>query len=204
MTQYPFILSTTVSAKAGDIQPVRFAVSQDSVYPTYGEHGLKNLDTLEPNQYRNQQGVRFPGTYRFVLLRNDKKDDEMEGNRTDHAGYSEGYKYEGGNRVQSPTNPGAIIYRGQPMGELTGTVSLVNKWEHVGFSSPGLSQGGWKWLEEQLAPKLVSFVKDNKEAMRQHTLKALEERMAKEYEAALANLNKQREAFAEIMATLRG
>ena len=145
MNPHAFILTPPpLSAKRGDSQPLAFSIYQHRPFPSITGYGGRlqwtNLDTLSPNQYQNQTGPHLPTTFTLHQLRSDLLN--VCGDRRDHAGYN--------------GNPGAIVYRGQSLGELSATVQLAGAWEHVRWNVTGAAA---KWLADSLDQWLIDTIK---------------------------------------------
>jgi hypothetical protein len=175
---YPLIVDVKVSAKKGDVQNARFGIIQSVPHPdattTQGSLTWRNLETLDPNTYCNHAGPHLPPIYRVVLLRNDTE--EYVDNRTDYAGFKEHPAY---NKPQTPPNPGTLVFRGEDMGEITGTIRLKGSSYPEGLSfQTSANSSAEKWLHQQVSDKLIEAVKARQQPLRDHAFARLAERFA--------------------------
>lgn len=195
---YPVIVSATLSAKKGDAQPVRVAVWQSIPFPCAKAEGAfpswSNMDTLDPNNYRNPDGVRIPNLYRFALV---KDGADFEDNMTDYAGYCL-------DRRAGTVVPGGLTYRGQPVGEVCGTYDARPHYAGgVNFSryndgTPSLRQ----WLTEALTPILREAITANADTLRKHALDNIRQRFAEQVAGIRAAADKLEAEASAILATL--
>ncbi len=194
---YHTIATGSASAKKGDAQPFRFAVNQSIPYPRFTDGGLDNLETLNPNKYRNHGGVRLSSEYVAYMLSSEYTEANHTGNRQDHAGY----KHYQSDKV----NPGTFQYRGADLGELTATVQLADcgRWEGVQWNGTGLTDGVRKWLNEQVAPVLLRHVKDHKATLRKLAIEALCERFTAQAISAMETVKRCKAEAAAIIDTLK-
>ena len=188
---YHLIIPLTVSAKKGDTQQARFGVTMSRPYPRITTHGLDNLDNLDPNEYRNRDGVRLADSYHVFQLSPSYSPETHKGDRTDHAGYD--------------GNGGALQFRGKDLGELVGRAELRPKGNYTSYITwrGGFPTSTVAWLDEQVGAPILAAIRANRASIRARTISELVthgEEMAAE---ALQNIAECSKAYQGIIDALR-
>lgn len=124
--------------------------------------------------------------YGAVLLREGWTPETALDNRKDHAGY----KWFDYNEPMQVT-PGAIVYRGKSLGETqaemrSGRDGFVS-FRVRGFDTPTDSERNF--LQEQVAPKLLDFVRDNAASLKAEVVQEIKARFASEISEARKCIN---------------
>ena len=200
--KYKHIASFTVSTKKGHTQDTRWAVWQSSPYPSLSKYHTWENDGGLNDRYETPQ---LEKEYVCALLRSDFAPETAKDNRTDYAGFNEGYKYEGGVRFNVPENPGTIVLRGCSLGELR--LTIKPDWQYGtdiqvrGYGGSG-SRFERDWITDNIKPHLLAYIKANEASLKTEATERLKASVESTLVDAERQLSKARETMMAKLAKL--
>lgn len=171
-----FITTINVFPKKDETFLTRWLITQDIPYPCIGSNGSSiqwdNLGGLKANYGIKAQGI---GERYYCYLLTPTGDIPESYNRTHFAGYKH---QPGGYGTPEVINPGAIVYRGRDMGEMS--VNFMGNPEYpdikvTGSDSP--TAGERDFIKRQLVPFLAEFIATNHAGLREQAIERIKERM---------------------------
>jgi hypothetical protein len=169
ITPLGIIVPAAATLKQGHIWSGSFIVSRRLYSPSLDRH----------LQWENTVDLPKAAEYTATILSSDKAVQDLRGDRTDLAGY---IKY-----GTTERNPGAIVYRGNDLGETTATInSRWISWEINGRNRPTPAVD--TWLSAQFNALLLATIAEHAEKLRAIAvdhLRAGMERNVKEMRNAL-------------------
>lgn len=181
-----FITTINVFPKKEETFLTRWLITQDIPYPCIGNIG-SSIQWNNLGGLKGQFGNKAPGIGEkyYCYLLTPTGDIPESYNRTHFAGYKH---QPGGYGTPEVINPGAIVYRGRSMGEMS--VSFMGNPEYpdikvMGSNSP--TPGERDFIKWQIVPLLTEFIATNRDGMREQVIERIKERMR----AATAEARKQ-------------
>jgi hypothetical protein len=200
------ILPVSLSAKKGDAQAFFLGIRQDVPSPSIASHvgrDWQGLESMNPNTYTNEQGVRLLPTFSGYLLWRGRG---LAQNNTDLAGWS--HDAVEGKRIVRPSP----MFRGQACGAVKLTFSLetenIGRANHNGREGFGLdvscegSAAARDWLREALAPVFLEAIRANREELHRAALETVRESFRCAVEELRAAADKREKEAADIMARI--
>jgi hypothetical protein len=204
----PHIAKITVSAKKGHSQVTRWLVTQDRPHPRIGNrHGgleWENGEKLVGVHKNHSEAPTIGTTYRCHLLRSDIDVANLTGDRTDHAGYDSGSKWDesGRHRVTNPA-PGTIELRGKSLGELLVIFGNNPHWPDIRQNVSGNpTPAEREWLNVNIIPQLRAYIDTNTSSLKFEAVDALKADVAKRLEIARDEIDKAEKEIRNAIAKL--
>lgn len=187
------ILPLPLSSKKGDHQQYWVSVEQDVPCPSIAPHASDwgNMETLNPQIYRNSEGVRLPNTYHGYIL---WRGEALEHNNTDLAGwvtYPE--------RILRPSP----VWRGKAVGEVRYSVGMPFYSRCVSVRT-NADKSAEKWLTAAIEAVVLPAINKHKAHLRTVALEMLRNRFADQIRDMRKNCDKLESVAASIMQTLEG
>ena len=206
----PHICRLTVkTTKTAAPQPVAFIILQDADFPYIDGHmphmSWRNGPTF-PTPYPPQPPT-VAQIFKAYQLRADLEPEDLpaDWNRNHLAGYTP-YKSAHAMTEQKP-NPGAIIYRGQTLGELSVEIQhpahLTGPaiWSKVrDFTNP--TPGESAFIKEQIAPALLAFIAANRPSLHAEAVETTAAHVAKLLKDTRERLDELETKAAQALAAL--
>lgn len=190
-----------ITTKKGVTIQTTWGLWQGKPYPSFN-HRLdwENTGGLF-KEYYEDKAKGLGREYHFALLRNDRT--EWTGkDRTDYAGF---VPY-----LEETPNPGSFAYRGNDMGEITGSFDI----NPAPFSLSGCvdwSVRGWSgtatpserdFLNNAVKPALIAAAEAHKDALKAEAIEALRAHVAENLADARASLDKAEKVMAAAIDAL--
>ncbi len=189
------IVSIIVSPRKGEEILTLWAITQSRPYPRIKVSGWWHWEgaggLLPDNGRTTAEGLARD--YTAVMLRHDFNPDLAEDNRKDHAGYE---------------GAPSIKFRGNDLGEIRATIRIGEGykdgaacWFERGYGAK-FSPGEAKFLEEQVKPGLVDYIRRNADALKAEAVAGIRASVNKVLHEAKEELEKLEKEMVEAIRAL--